>query len=126
METSTDETNPRSNSGSRTWGTNGEIHRRRFVNVRRAAYLAAGEAVPDELWGKLEPAERDAVLARISATDHLGRLAECDLVIESVVEDLDVKRALFAALDEVVKPEALASRSTVPVSVVMRTDAWSR
>jgi 3-hydroxybutyryl-CoA dehydrogenase len=34
--------------------------------------------------------EREAILDRIPTTDHLGRLAECDLVIESVVEDLRV------------------------------------
>src|SRR5690606_7024000 len=40
--------------------------------------------------GKLDDAARTAALERITPTDHLGRLAECDLVIESVVEDLDV------------------------------------
>ena len=38
--------------------------------------------------GRLEECERDAAVSRLTATDHLGRLADCDLVIESVVEDL--------------------------------------
>src|ERR1700712_5949800 len=46
--------------------------------------------------GKLAEDERDAILGRVSATSHLGDLVDCDLVIESVVEHLAVKRALFA------------------------------
>src|SRR5512140_3780281 len=41
--------------------------------------------------GKSTEDERAAVLARIHATDHLGAVADCDLIIESVVEDLAVK-----------------------------------
>ncbi len=37
--------------------------------------------------GKLEEAEKSAILGRITGTDHLGALRDCDLVIESVVED---------------------------------------
>ena len=44
--------------------------------------------------GKLDDDERKLALDRITGTDHLGRLADCDLVIESVVEDLAVKREL--------------------------------
>ena len=53
--------------------------------------------------GKLEQAEADAVRARVTATDHLGDLVDCDLIIESVVEDLEIKKALFAELDSIVK-----------------------
>src|SRR5688572_24337820 len=42
--------------------------------------------------GRLDDAERDAVLGRVTATSDLGALADCDLVIESVVEDLAVKK----------------------------------
>src|SRR5262245_35263795 len=52
--------------------------------------------------GKLEEADRKAVLDRITVTDHLGGVANCDLVIESVVEDLSVKKALFAELEQIV------------------------
>ena len=43
---------------------------------------------------------------------HLDDLADCDLVIESVVEDLDVKKALFAELDAVVQAAAPSSPPT--------------
>ena len=62
--------------------------------------------------GKLEQATADEVRARVSATDHLGALVDCDLVIESVVEDLDVKRSLFAELDSVVKDSAILATNT--------------
>lgn len=68
--------------------------------------------------GRLEPAAREQALALVTATDHIGDLVDCDLIIESVVEDLDVKRALFAELDNVVKPDAIlaSNTSTFPVT----------
>src|SRR5271166_983936 len=49
--------------------------------------------------GSITTEERDDALARINATSDLRRLAECDLVIESVVEDLATKKHLFTELD---------------------------
>jgi 3-hydroxybutyryl-CoA dehydrogenase len=76
--------------------------------------------------GKLDAAERDAIIARISATDHLGRLAECDLVIESVVEDLAVKIALFAELEQIVKPDGILATNTSTLPVVDMAMATQR
>lgn len=67
---------------------------------------------------KLTADERDQILARVTATDHLGRLADCDLVIESVVEDLDVKKALFAELEQIVQPEGILATNTSTLPVV--------
>jgi 3-hydroxybutyryl-CoA dehydrogenase len=67
---------------------------------------------------KLDAAERDSILRRIVATSHLGELAPCDLVIESVVEDLPTKRELFAELDEIVKPSAILTTNTSTLPVV--------
>jgi 3-hydroxybutyryl-CoA dehydrogenase len=68
--------------------------------------------------GKLSEDERGAILGRIAPTDHLGRLAGCDLVIESVVEDLDVKKALFEELEQIVKPEAILATNTSTLPVI--------
>ncbi len=68
--------------------------------------------------GRLDAADRDAIVARISVTDQLADLAECDLVIESVVEDLEVKRALFRELDAVVKAGAILATNTSTLPVV--------
>jgi 3-hydroxybutyryl-CoA dehydrogenase len=67
---------------------------------------------------RMTEAERDSILARISVTDDLHRLADCDLVIESVVEDMDVKRELFEKLDRIVKPEAILATNTSTLAVV--------
>ena len=68
--------------------------------------------------GKATEDERAAVLARITATDHLGALADCDLVIESVVEDLAIKKALFVELEQIVKPEGILATNTSTLPVV--------
>ena len=68
--------------------------------------------------GKSTEDERAAVLGRISATDQLGALADCDLVIESVVEDLAVKKALFAELEQIVKPSGIIATNTSTLPVV--------
>ncbi len=67
--------------------------------------------------GKLSAEERDAALGRVTATSELDALARCDLVIESVVEDLAVKKHLFSDLDRLCPdPTILASNtSTLPV-----------
>jgi 3-hydroxybutyryl-CoA dehydrogenase len=76
--------------------------------------------------GKLEQADRDAIVARLTVTDHLGRLAGCDLVIESVVEDLATKRELFAELEQIVKPEGILATNTSTLPVVEMAVATQR
>jgi 3-hydroxybutyryl-CoA dehydrogenase len=68
--------------------------------------------------GKLEAADRDAVLGRVTATSDLGELADCDLVLESVVEDLAVKKHLFTELDRIVKEGAILATNTSTLPVV--------
>ena len=68
--------------------------------------------------GKLTEEERTAALGRVTGTTDLDDLADCDLVIEAVVEDLDVKRALFAALDEIAKPGAILATTTSSLPVI--------
>src|SRR4051794_40783417 len=68
--------------------------------------------------GRLEEGERQAVLARITPTAELCDLYDCDLVIESVVEDLTVKKVLFAELDAVCKPSAILATNTSTLSVI--------
>ena len=68
--------------------------------------------------GKLDAGERDGVLSRVTGTHDLHALTDCDLVIESVVEDLDVKKELFRQLDLVVKDEAILATNTSTLPVV--------
>lgn len=76
--------------------------------------------------GKLEQATADEVRARVTATDHLGALVDCDLVIESVVEDLAVKKPLFAELDSIVKDSAILATNTSTLPVVDMAVATNR
>jgi 3-hydroxyacyl-CoA dehydrogenase len=68
--------------------------------------------------GKKTQDEADAIRARVSATTALAALADADLIIESVVEDLAVKKALFAELDGVVQPTAIIATNTSTLPVV--------
>ncbi len=76
--------------------------------------------------GRVSEADRDAALARLSGTTSLDDLADCDLVVEAVVEDLGVKTALFGALDEVVKPGAILATTTSSLPVVALAGVTSR
>jgi len=68
--------------------------------------------------GKLDAADRDAALSRVTAVSDLGELATCDLVIESVVEDLAVKKHLFSELDRICADGALLATNTSTLPVV--------
>jgi 3-hydroxybutyryl-CoA dehydrogenase len=67
--------------------------------------------------GKLDAADRDATLARLSGAVGLDALADCDFVIEAIVENLDEKKKTFSALDEVVKKEAIFASNTSSLTI---------
>jgi 3-hydroxybutyryl-CoA dehydrogenase len=67
--------------------------------------------------GRLSKEERDAALARLTLTTELSDLADCDLVIEAVLEELDLKREVFAELDRVTRPDAVLATNTSALSV---------
>src|SRR5262249_52462765 len=68
--------------------------------------------------GKLEEADADAALRRMSWAVRLDELHDADLVVEAVVEELSVKRALFASLDEICKPGTVLATTTSSLAVV--------
>ena len=76
--------------------------------------------------GRLTEDERDAAVARVTGTTRLEDLGDVDLVVEAVVEELDVKRAVFAALDEVCKPGAILATTTSSLPVVECAVATAR
>ncbi len=67
---------------------------------------------------RLSEDEREAILGRISVTDDLHDLADCDLVIESIVEDMDAKRDLFEHLDRIVNNDAILATNTSTLPIV--------
>jgi len=68
--------------------------------------------------GKLSDEDRQGTLQRVTATSDLGDLAACDLVIESVVEDLAVKKHLFTELDRICGDGAILSTNTSTLPVI--------
>jgi 3-hydroxybutyryl-CoA dehydrogenase len=76
--------------------------------------------------GKLSDEDRQAVLGRVTATSEISALADCDLVIESVVEDLAIKTALFSELDAVVKDSAILATNTSTLPVIDMAVATGR
>jgi len=68
--------------------------------------------------GKLSDEDRAATLSRVSATSDLGALVECDLVIESIVEDLGAKKHLFNELDRICKEHTILATNTSTLPVV--------
>jgi 3-hydroxybutyryl-CoA dehydrogenase len=67
--------------------------------------------------GKATASERERILANLAGTTSLRDLADCDLVIEAIVEDLDAKKALFRELEAVVGPVAVLATNTSALSV---------
>ena len=76
--------------------------------------------------GRMEQAARDAAASRLSVTTDLAELADCELVIEAVVEDLAVKRAVIDELDRVLAPEAVLATNTSALSVTEIAAASAR
>ncbi len=76
--------------------------------------------------GKRTEPEAAEISGRVRATTHLGELVDVDLVIESVVEDLSVKKDLFAELDSICKPETILATNTSTLPVVEMAMATGR
>lgn len=68
--------------------------------------------------GRLTEADRDVALGRVSGATTLEALAGVDLVVEAVVEELSVKRALFENFDEICKPGAVLATTTSSLPVI--------
>ena len=76
--------------------------------------------------GKLSEADRDAALDRVTWSATLDHLADVDLVVEAVVEELSVKTALFSSLDDICKPGTILATTTSSLPVIECAMATSR
>jgi 3-hydroxybutyryl-CoA dehydrogenase len=76
--------------------------------------------------GTLEQDARDAAVARLALTTDVADLADCDLVIEAIVEELAPKRELFAELDRITRTEAVLATNTSALSVTEIAAATER
>jgi 3-hydroxybutyryl-CoA dehydrogenase len=67
--------------------------------------------------GKLDEDGKTAVLARLTGSTERAALADADLVVEAIAEDLDIKLELFADLDAIAKPGAILATTTSSLSI---------
>ena len=75
---------------------------------------------------KMTEDQRTEILSHISITDQLSDLANCDLVIESILEELAPKQELFSQLDKIVKPSAILATNTSTLPVIAMAQATNR
>ena len=106
-----------------------------YDTVGREVTAELGQAAADRIGhfltrkvekGQLEQGQRDAAVARLMVTAELEALAGCDLVIEAIVEELEPKRALFAELDRICRPDAILATNTSALSVTEIAAATTR
>ena len=67
--------------------------------------------------GKLSGEERDATLGRLQGTTAIADLADCDIVIEAIVENREIKQAFFQELDRACKPSTIFASNTSSLSI---------
>jgi 3-hydroxybutyryl-CoA dehydrogenase len=68
--------------------------------------------------GRMTQADKDAAVSRIKGTTNMKDFGECDLVVEAAVEDLELKKKIFAELDKVCKKDAILASNTSCLSIL--------
>jgi 3-hydroxybutyryl-CoA dehydrogenase len=68
--------------------------------------------------GKLSQADKDAIIGRLKGTTSTKDFADCDLVIEAAIENLELKKKIFAELDGICKPNAILATNTSCLSII--------
>jgi len=76
--------------------------------------------------GKLAQADKDAVIGRIKGTTSTKDFADCDLVIEAAIENLELKKKIFAELDGICSPNAILATNTSCLSIIEMAMATKR
>ena len=76
--------------------------------------------------GKATQEEMNAALARVKGTTDTADFAPCDLVIEAAVENMELKKKLFAELDGILRPEAIIGSNTSSLCVTEMASATQR
>ena len=75
---------------------------------------------------KITEADKEAILSRISGTTDMKLAADCDLVVEAAVENMKIKKEIFAELDEICKPETILASNTSSLSITEVASATKR
>ncbi|MCE1857378.1 3-hydroxyacyl-CoA dehydrogenase NAD-binding domain-containing protein, partial [Enterobacter hormaechei] len=75
---------------------------------------------------KITEADKEEILSRISGTTDMKLAADCDLVVEAAIENMKIKREIFAELDEICKPETILASNTSSLSITEVASATKR
>jgi 3-hydroxybutyryl-CoA dehydrogenase len=76
--------------------------------------------------GKLTEDKKNSVISRISTAGDLSPARECDFVIESVLEQMEIKRKVFAELDRLARPDVIFATNTTSLSISAMAEATKR
>ena len=76
--------------------------------------------------GKLDEAGKAAIVGKMSFTTDLKQAADADLVIEAAIENLEIKKSIFAELDQICKPETILASNTSSISITAIAAATKR
>jgi 3-hydroxybutyryl-CoA dehydrogenase len=76
--------------------------------------------------GKMSEEDKEAILSRISGTTDMKLAAYCDLVVEAAIENMKIKKEIFAELDGICKPEAILASNTSSLSITEVASATKR
>lgn len=76
--------------------------------------------------GKIEAADKDAVMGRIKGTTEMSDLKDVDFIVEAVIENLELKRSVFKELDELCAPEVILASNTSSMSLTEIAAATNR
>jgi 3-hydroxybutyryl-CoA dehydrogenase len=93
------------------------------LRARRESSVEGGIATVTKNLGKLvakekiTEAEKDEILGRVKGSTDIAIVADADLIIEAATEDLEAKKALFAELDKLCKPETILATNTSSLSI---------
>ena len=75
---------------------------------------------------KITPGQKEATLNRIRVTDKLEDMSDCDFIIETATENMELKKEVFKRLDEICPPHAILSTNTSSLSIIDMAMATSR
>ena len=102
------------------------------IRARREASIEKGLATVNKNLSKMvakekiTEEEKEAILSRISGSTDINVVADADLIIEAATEDLEAKKALFAELDQLCKPETILATNTSSLSITEIAAATNR
>src|SRR6202140_2779825 len=89
-----------------------------FAAIRKSLEKLAAKGVINE--------SADTIFSRLKGTTRMQDLADCDFVVEAVIENLEEKRKMFASIDRIVKPSAIFASNTSSISITEIMTATGR